>query len=204
MIAYASRQLKPHEMNYLTHDLELAAAIFALKIWRHYLSGDKYENFTDHKSLKCFKKKDFGNLATLVMQQQPLQCEIEKFGLEFHHHDSFSMVASLHVEPNIITRIKATEDGDGELWNEIVRLHGIPVSIVSDRDPEFTSRFWKGFQKAWDTKLNYSTAFHPQSDGQSERTIQTFGDMLRAYALEWYRNWDDYLPLVEFAYNNSW
>ncbi|XP_074373866.1 uncharacterized protein LOC141714233 [Apium graveolens] len=69
--------------------------------------------------------------------------------------------------------------------NEIVRLHGIPVSIISDRDPRFTSKFWQGFQKAWGTILNYSTTFHPQSDGQSERTIQTLEDMLRACALEW-------------------
>lgn len=88
--------------------------------------------------------------------------------------------------------------------NEIVRLHGIPVSIVSDRDPRFTSKFWQGFQKAWGTKLNYSTSFHPQTDGQSERTIQTLEDMLRACALDWSGNWDEYLPLVEFAYNNSW
>lgn len=61
---------------------------------------------------------------------------------------------------------------------EIVRLHGTPVSIVSDQDPRFTSRFWKGFQRAWGTRLNYSTTFHPQTDGQSERTIQTLEDML--------------------------
>ncbi|KAI3802400.1 hypothetical protein L1987_30532 [Smallanthus sonchifolius] len=86
----------------------------------------------------------------------------------------------------------------------IVRLHGTPSSIVCDKDPRFTSRFWKGFQKAWGTKLRFSTAFHPQTDGQSERTIQTLEDMLRACALEWTGNWDEYLFLVEFSYNNSW
>ncbi|GJU96751.1 putative nucleotidyltransferase, ribonuclease H [Tanacetum coccineum] len=87
---------------------------------------------------------------------------------------------------------------------EIVRLHGTPTSIVSDRDPKFTSHFWKGLQKAWGTRLKFSTAFHPQTDGQSERTIQTLEDMLRACALEWTGSWDEYLCLVEFAYNNSW
>ncbi|GJU93461.1 DNA/RNA polymerases superfamily protein [Tanacetum coccineum] len=87
---------------------------------------------------------------------------------------------------------------------EIVRLHGTPTSIVSDRDPKFTSHFWKGLQKAWGTRLKFSTAFHPQTDGQSERTIQTLEDMLRACALEWTGCWDEYLCLVEFAYNNSW
>nr|GFB95891.1 putative reverse transcriptase domain-containing protein [Tanacetum cinerariifolium] len=87
---------------------------------------------------------------------------------------------------------------------EIVRLHGTPSVIVSDRDPRFASRFWKGLQKAWGTRLKFSTAFHPQTDGQSERTIQTLEDMLRSCALEWTGNWDNYICLVEFAYNNSW
>ncbi|GKB37483.1 putative nucleotidyltransferase, ribonuclease H [Tanacetum coccineum] len=87
---------------------------------------------------------------------------------------------------------------------EIVRLHGTSSAIVSDRDPRFTSRFWKGLQKAWGTKLKFSTTFHPEADGQSERTIQTLEDMLCSCALEWAGNWDDYICLVEFAYNNSW
>nr|GEY84446.1 putative nucleotidyltransferase, ribonuclease H [Tanacetum cinerariifolium] len=87
---------------------------------------------------------------------------------------------------------------------EIVRLHGTPSAIVSDRDPCFVSRFLKGSQKVWGTRLKFSTAFHPQTDGQSERTIQTLKDMLRSCALYWTGNWDDYICLVEFAYNNSW
>nr|GEX09246.1 Gag protease polyprotein [Tanacetum cinerariifolium] len=67
---------------------------------------------------------------------------------------------------------------------EIVRLHGTSTSIVSDKDPRFTSRFWKGLQKAWGTRLKFSTTFHPQTDGQSEKSIQTLEDMLRACALE--------------------
>nr|GFC59505.1 retrotransposon protein, putative, Ty3-gypsy subclass [Tanacetum cinerariifolium] len=79
---------------------------------------------------------------------------------------------------------------------EIVRLHGTPSAIVSDRDPRFASRFWKGLQKAWGSRLKFSTAFHPQTDGQSEHTIQTLEDMLRSCALEWTGNWDDYICLV--------
>ena len=67
---------------------------------------------------------------------------------------------------------------------EIVRLHGVPVSIVSDRDPRFTAQFWKSFQKAMGMQLWMSTAFHPQTDGQSERTIQILEDMLRACVLD--------------------
>nr|GFC71083.1 putative reverse transcriptase domain-containing protein [Tanacetum cinerariifolium] len=81
---------------------------------------------------------------------------------------------------------------------EIVRLHGTPLAIVSDRDPRFTSRFWKGLQKAWGTRLKFSIDFHPQTDGQTERTIQTLEDMLRSCALEWTGNWDDYICLVDW------
>ena len=87
---------------------------------------------------------------------------------------------------------------------EIVRLHGVPLTIVSDRDPRFVSRFWKSLHEALGTKLQFSTAFHPQTDGQSERTIQTLEDMLRACALDFGGKWDRHLPLVEFTYNNSY
>ena len=87
---------------------------------------------------------------------------------------------------------------------EIVWLHGVPVSIVSDRDPRFTAHFWKSFQKAMGTRLTMSTAFHPQTDGQSERTIQVLEDMLRACVLDYKGSWEEHLPLVEFAYNNSY
>ena len=68
--------------------------------------------------------------------------------------------------------------------DEIVRLHGVPVSIVSDRNPRFTSRFWPSLQAALGTRLHFSTAFHPQTDGQSKRTIQMLEDMLRAFVME--------------------
>ena len=67
---------------------------------------------------------------------------------------------------------------------EVVRLHRVPVSIVSDRDPRFTTHFWKSFQKAMGTQLTMSTAFHPQTDGRSERTIHVLKDMLRACVLD--------------------
>jgi len=87
---------------------------------------------------------------------------------------------------------------------EIVKLHGVPVAIVSDRDPRFTSRFWGSLQRALGTRLNFSTAFHPQTDGQSERVIQILEDMLRACVIEFEGSWDTHLPLIEFAYNNSY
>ncbi|KAA3452486.1 DNA/RNA polymerases superfamily protein [Gossypium australe] len=87
---------------------------------------------------------------------------------------------------------------------EVARLHGVPVSIILDRDPRFTSRFWKKLQEALGTRLNFSTAFHPQTDGQSERVIQVLEDMLRCCVLEFEGSWERYLPLVEFAYKNSY
>ena len=87
---------------------------------------------------------------------------------------------------------------------EVVRLHGVPVSIVSDRDSRFTSHYWVSLQDSLGSKLNYATAFHPQTDGQSERTIQTLEDMLRACVLDFGGSWEDHLHLVEFSYNNSY
>ena len=80
--------------------------------------------------------------------------------------------------------------------DEIVRLHGVPASIVSDREPRFTSNFWKAFQKALGTRVNMSTAYHPQTDGQYERTIQTLEDMLRACVLDWGDSLEKHLSLV--------
>ena len=73
---------------------------------------------------------------------------------------------------------------------EVVRLHGVPASIVSDRDARFTSRFWQSFQEAMGTELQMSSAYHPQTDGQSERTIQILEDMLRACCMDWGGSWE--------------
>ncbi|GJV61474.1 putative reverse transcriptase domain-containing protein [Tanacetum coccineum] len=86
---------------------------------------------------------------------------------------------------------------------EIVCKHGVPTSIISDRDSLFTSRFWKSLQEAMGTQLDMSTAYHPETDGQSERTIQTLEDMLRACVIDFDSSWDRHLPLVEFSYNNN-
>ncbi|GJU01487.1 putative reverse transcriptase domain-containing protein [Tanacetum coccineum] len=87
---------------------------------------------------------------------------------------------------------------------EVVARHGVPVSIVSDRDNRFTFRFWQRFQEDLGTRVHFSTTYHPQTDGQSERTIQTLEDMLRACAIDFGGSWDKYLPLAEFSYNNSY
>jgi transposase InsO family protein len=86
----------------------------------------------------------------------------------------------------------------------IVCLHGAPKKIVSDRGSQFTLRFWRSFHENTSTKLNFSTAYHPQTDGQTERTNQVLEDMLRACALQHGSSWGKSLPYAEFSYNNSY
>ncbi|GJS47997.1 putative nucleotidyltransferase, ribonuclease H [Tanacetum coccineum] len=335
VIAYASRQLKPYEVNYPTHNLEFTAVIFALKIWRHYLYGETCDIFTDHKSLKyiftqkelnmrqrrwlellknydvniqyhpgkanvvadALSRKNYGIMACLKIQSEIIKY-LERMEVELCVCGYEGYIANLKIGPNLILQIKEAQKEDGELWSllenlkeckqaefwvddhgviwygnrlcvpddsylrkavltkahnfpfsvhpgttkmyidlnqnfwwnstrhdvarfmakcltcqqlkiehqrasdllqpldiptwkwekiswtfmlveifqqEIIWLHGTPASIVFDRDPRFTSRFWKALE-----------------------------DMLRSCALEWTGNWDEYLCLVEFAYNNSW
>jgi hypothetical protein len=85
----------------------------------------------------------------------------------------------------------------------IVCLHGVPKKTVSDRGSQFTSKFWEKLYESMKTKINFSSTYHPQMDGQTERTNQILEDMLRAYALKYGKSWDKSLPYAEFAYNNS-
>ncbi|GKE92770.1 putative reverse transcriptase domain-containing protein, partial [Tanacetum coccineum] len=80
--------------------------------------------------------------------------------------------------------------------NEIVARHGVSISNILDRDSRFTSRFWQSMQEALRTRLDMSTAYHPQTDGQSECNIQTLEDMLRACVLDFEGSWDVHLPLL--------
>ena len=403
VIAYASRQLRPYEVTYPTHDLELAAVVFALKIWRHYLYGETFQIFTDHKSLKYLmsqkelnmrqrrwlellkdydctieyhpgkanvvadalsRKSSSSSVASLKVNILPYLIDLRAMDVDLDMHSSGALLATFKVRPVLHERIrdlqtrdpliveimdkvkqskcsefaiqpdgtlmtgnrlcvpdvenlrreimeeahcaayamhpgstkmyltlktqfwwpkmkkdiadfvakcftcqqvkiehqapagklqslpipewkweritmdfviglpKTTKKNDA-IWvvvdrltksahflpirwgctlehlakkyvDEIVRLHGVPVSIVSDRDPRFTSRFWESLQRALGTKLHFSTAFHPQTDGQSERTIQTLEDMLRACVLEFQGSWDQYIALMEFSYNNHY
>ncbi|KAG8496286.1 hypothetical protein CXB51_007463 [Gossypium anomalum] len=324
VVAYASRQLKPHKKNYPTHDLELAAVVFALKIWRHYLYGEKCRVYTDHKSLKYLMSQKDLNLRQrrwlellkdyeLVIDYHPGKANVVADALsrklffalrvmntQLKMSDDSSILAEIRARPMFLQEISEAQKNDQDLlakrrqceadtgsdfkigsdgslmfknqiclpkndgliqkilheahngclavhpgrllltpgkkdaiWvivdrltksthfipvctdyslkklaelyiREIVRLHGIPLSIISDRDPRFTSRFWQKLQETLGTKLNFSTAFHPQTDGQSERVIQILEDMLRCCILEFQGSWERYLPLVEFTYNNSY
>ena len=388
VVAYASRQLKSHEQNYPTHYLELAAVVFALKIWRHYLYGEKCRIYTDHKSLKYLLTQKELNLrqrrwlelfkdydciidyhpgkanvvadalsrkamATLSFQHNewrladdgailaqlkaqpvlkqmiidaqkndeemqkkvqmvrdgdktrfsikedgslyfqdrlcvPCDKELKKQLLFAAHNTVFTMhpggnkmyqdlkqqywwkgmkrdvteyvskcltcqqVKAEHQVPtgllnplpipqwkwdnitmDFVSGLPLTQQKHDYVWvivdrltksahfipvridysmdrlvelyvDEILRLYGVPLSIVLDRDSRFTSKFWKELQSALGTRLNFSTAFHPQTDGQSERLIQVLEDMLRGCVMEFTGSWDRYIPLIEFAYNNSY
>ncbi|GJU12770.1 putative reverse transcriptase domain-containing protein [Tanacetum coccineum] len=189
VIAYASRQLKIHEKNYTTHDLELGAVVFALKIWRHYL-----------KCLTWFKeskgptpKRPSGLLVTTSdnLNGNGKISPRTLSGLD-------RLTKSAHFLP-----MRETDPMDklAKLYlKEVVTRHGIPVSIICDRDPRFTSNFWRSFQKAMGTRLDMSTAYHPETDGQSERTIQTLEDMLRACVIDFGNGWEGHLTAyMEFS-----
>jgi hypothetical protein len=86
----------------------------------------------------------------------------------------------------------------------IVCLHGLPKKIVSDRGTQFMSRFWEKLHEIMDTRLNFSSAYHPQTNGQTERVNQILEDMLRACTLKDSKSWDKCLPNAEFSYNNCY
>ncbi|GJY93344.1 putative reverse transcriptase domain-containing protein [Tanacetum coccineum] len=112
------------------------------------------------------------------------------------------LTKSAHFLP--IRGVDSLEKLTRQYLKEVVSRHGVPVSIISDRDGRFTLHFWWSLHKALGTRLDMSTAYHPQTDGQSERAIQTLEDMLRACVLDFGKSWDRHLPLVEFSYENSY
>ena len=399
VISYISRQLRPHELNYHTHDLELAAVVHALKAWRHFLMGKRCEIYTDHKSLKyIFTQRELNmrqrrwielikdydlsihyhpgkanvvadalsrepvSLNSMIKIRQPgLWKELEQLGIEVV---SYGMLDTMEVKPTLVDQIKEAQQGqksiegiknrmkreevpgftidsEGVLWykgricvpseselkqtilaeahdslysihpggtkmyqdlkerfwwhgmkreialfvakcsvcqqvkaehqrpagllqplqvpswkwdevgmdfitglpkssrghdaiwvvvdrltkvahfipvrtthsgnqladlyiSRVVSLHGIPERIVSDRGSQFTSRFWKKLHEALGTKLAFSTAYHPQTGGQTERVNQILEDILRACVLSYGAKWEDCLPFAEFSYNNSY
>ncbi|GJT98822.1 putative reverse transcriptase domain-containing protein [Tanacetum coccineum] len=356
--SYASRQLKIHEKNYTTHDLELGAVVFALKIWRHYLYGTKCTVFTDHKSLQhilnqkelnmrqrrwlellsdydfmtigldlpkqilnaqtearkpeniknedvggmlvenaknpeairteklepradgtlCLNGRSwlpcYGNLQTVIMHESHKSKYSIHPGSDKMYQDMKKLYwwpnmkadiatyvskcltcakvkaehqrpSGLLVQPKIpewkwdnitmdfVTKLPKTSQGYDTIWVIVDRLtksaiftpmretdpmdklariylkedvtrHGIPILIICDRDPRFASNFWRSLQNDLGTNLDMSTAYHPQTDRQSERTIQTLEDMLRACVIDFGKGWVNHLPLVEFSYNNSY
>src|SRR6266540_2523983 len=122
-------------------------------------------------------------------------------------HDSIWVIVDHITKVAHFIPVKETYQGPklAELYmTRIVCLHGVPKKIVSDRGTQFTSKFWERLHSSMDTKLNFSSAYHPQTDGQTERVNQILEDMLRACALKNGQSWDKNLPYAEFSYNNSY
>ena len=127
------------------------------------------------------------------------------FPMTWRQHDSIMVVVYKLTKVTCFIPIKSTHNIDDIakiFMKEIFKLHGLPKEIVSNRDPKFTSNFWKGLFADLGTKLNFSIAYHPQNDGQKERVNQVLEDMLRMYVMDKPAEWEDYLHLVEFPYNN--
>ncbi|GJZ72270.1 putative reverse transcriptase domain-containing protein [Tanacetum coccineum] len=141
----------------------------------------------------CFEVtgKEFGGLSLLVPQGNKVDCKLGPCG---------DIGCSL-----LANRVKDPLDKLARLYlNRIVARHGIPASIICDRDERFTSNFWRSFQKALGIDISMSTAYHSETDGQSERTIQNLEDMLRACVIDFGKGWVKHLLLAEFSYNNSY
>ncbi|GJY03192.1 putative reverse transcriptase domain-containing protein [Tanacetum coccineum] len=197
VIAYASRQLKPNEENYTTHDLELGVVVFALKIWRHYLYGTKCTMFTDQKSLQHILDQ-----KELNMRQCRWLELLADYDCEIRYHpgkanvvaDALSWKEGIKPLRNARTiRITGTNQDSYVKWEKsqwdssqtaqrTSNGHGNQSGCKLSVNSHFTSRFWQSLQSALGTQLDMSTAYHPETDGQSERTIQTLEDMLRVSA----------------------
>ncbi|GJR55090.1 putative reverse transcriptase domain-containing protein [Tanacetum coccineum] len=168
------------------------------------------------KCLTCAKVKvEYQKLSGLLVQPEIQQWKWENITMDFvtklpktaAGQDTIWVIVdrltkSAHFLP--MREDDTLEKLTRQYLKEVVSRHGVPVSIISDRDGRFTSHFWKSLNKALGTRLDMSTTYHPETDGQSERTIQTLEDMLRACVLDFGKGWDRHLPLVEFSYNNSY
>jgi hypothetical protein len=122
-------------------------------------------------------------------------------------HDSIWVIVDRLTKVAHFIPVKTTHNGRelADLYiSRIVSLHGVPKTIVSDRGTQFTSRFWANLHEALGTKLSFSTAYHPQTGGQTERINQILEDMLRACVLSYGAKWEDCLPFAEFSCNNSY
>ncbi|GJV47379.1 putative reverse transcriptase domain-containing protein [Tanacetum coccineum] len=142
------------------------------------------------------------NLPVQILNAQVEARKEENYGTE----DLYGMIKNLEprADGTLCLKNRSWIPCFGQYLKEVVSRHGVSVSIISDQDSKFTSHFWKSLNEALGTQLDMSTAYHPQTDGQSERTIQTLEDMLRACMMDFGKGWDRHLPLIEFSYNNSY
>ncbi|GJR72927.1 reverse transcriptase domain-containing protein [Tanacetum coccineum] len=205
VIAYASCQLKIHEKNYTTHDLELGGVVFSLKIWRHYLYGTKCTVFTDHKSLQHILDQ-----KALNMTHGRWLGLLSDYDCEIRYHPGkvkaeYQNPSGLLVQPEIpqwkwdkITMDFSYEATQGHKSTDAMDVERAERSNSSEKIKRLVSP-----ARLSGTRSSYEyRSYHPQTNGQSKRTIQTFKDMLRAFVIDFGNGQDKHLPLVEFSYNN--
>ncbi|GKB85199.1 putative reverse transcriptase domain-containing protein [Tanacetum coccineum] len=168
------------------------------------------------KCLTCLKVKDEHQKPSgLLVQPEIPQWKWDNITMDFitklprmsSGYDTIWVIVDRHTKSAHFLPMRENDPMDklARLYmKEVVTRHGIPVSIICDCDGRFTSNFSRAFQKALGTRLDMSTAYHPQTDGQSERTIQTLKDMLRTYVIDFGNVWARHLLLIEFSYNNSY
>nr|GEZ24902.1 putative reverse transcriptase domain-containing protein [Tanacetum cinerariifolium] len=190
-----------------------------------FLYDNFYHSSCERLKAACDRKKSYAD-----KRRKPLEISVVRFRKKWKLAPRFVGPFKI-IEKDIWPKLPKTSSGHDTIWvivdrltkpayfihmseeynmdrlaglylNEIVSRHGVPISIISDRYSRFTSRFWQLMQEALGTRLDMSTAYHPQTDGQSERTIQTFKDILRACVLDFRGSWDVHFPLVEFLYDN--
>ncbi|KAA0033811.1 ty3-gypsy retrotransposon protein [Cucumis melo var. makuwa] len=224
VVAYASRQLKSHEQNYPTHDLELAVVVFAMKIWRHYLYGKKIQIFIDHKSLKYFFTQ-----KELNMRQRRWLELVKDYDNEILYHPEAGQAEefSMSSDGGLMYERRLCVPANSAVKIELLtKAHSSPFSMHPSNTKMYQDLkrlYWtlKGHTVIWVVvdKLtksadfipgkstytaNFRIAFHPQIDGQTERLYEILEDILQACVLEFLGNWDSHLHLMEFAYNNSY
>ncbi|GJX94440.1 putative reverse transcriptase domain-containing protein [Tanacetum coccineum] len=197
VIAYASRKLKVHEENYTTHDLELGAVVFALS---------QKERIKPLRLVMTVHN----NLPKKILdaQKEAMKRKNSKYSIHPRSDKMYQDLKLLYWWPNMkadiatyvskcltCAKVKAEyQRPSGVLQQPEIPMHGVLISIISDRDSHFTSRFCRSLQKALGTNLDMSTAYHPQTDGQSKRTIQMLEDMLHAYVIDFGSSWDRHMP----------
>nr|GEX02954.1 putative reverse transcriptase domain-containing protein [Tanacetum cinerariifolium] len=204
----------------------LIAVVFALKMWKHYLYGTRCTVFTDHKSLQHILDK-----KELNMRQRRWLELLSDYACDIRYHPGKANVVAdalnrkersrpLRVRALVMTMglnlpKKILEAQTEALKPENLSAKDVGGMIRKDLPKEklepradgtlcLNNKSWQAIHKALGTRLDMSTAYHPETNGQSERTIQTLEDMLRTYVIDFEKSWDRHLTLVEFSYNNSY
>ncbi|GJW97599.1 putative reverse transcriptase domain-containing protein [Tanacetum coccineum] len=168
------------------------------------------------KCLTCAKvKAEHQRPSGLLVQPDLPQWKYDNITMDFvtklpkssQGYDTIWVIVDRLTKSAIFVPIRETDPIEKQArmyLKEVVTRHGIPLSIICDRDPKFASNFWRSLQKALGTSLDMITVYHPQTNRQSKKTIQTLEDMLRTCTIDFGKGWVNHFPLVEFSYNNSY